>query len=898
MQTHVIRAVFSKEFLGYFANPTGYVFITLFVFLSGLAAFWLPGFFDRNLANLDQLNTYFPFLLLLIVPAITMNSWASERQEGTDELLQTLPASDLELVVGKYFGCVAIYAVCLLFASTHTLVLAFLGRPDLGLTLATYLGYFLAGAALCGVGLAASSLSSSPTISYIASVVLCGALLMIDLVVRLAPGTLWASFADALSLPRRLESVSRGVIALADVGYFVGVAAIGVGACIGVVTARRHAGARRGLGSFIHLPIRGLSLAAALALGVILLDRLAFRVDATAERLWSLSSQTRAIIAELPRDRSLVVSAYLSPRVPRAFVQQEETIVGLLREIESESGGRIQTRVVRTEPNTEAAREAERSYGITPRIVAGDEVGQSVPLFLGLAVSGGGSGRANVIEFMDRGLSAEYELARALRSAGTSQRKRVGVLDTRVGLFGQFDFQTMQTQPDWPIIAELRKQYDVVRTSAKAEIPADVGVLIVPQPSSLPQEELDRVVAYVKSGRPAIILEDPMPLVIPQLATNEPAPPATAGGPPAGPKADLSALWAALGARVGGDAVLWDTVNPHPQLRDVPNEFLFLPRGAWREGLPPFSDESPITAGLQELVLLFSGRVERIEPKPGEPGREFATLVRSSPSSGEVAYATLLQRSPMGMTGFNPDRRPTRVGRQQAIAARVTGQGEGNTVNALLIADLDVISPTFFELRQAGTAGLEFDNVTFILNAVDVLAGDESLVELRKKRRQFRTLERLEERRRAEELVTQTAVDNAEAEAQKLLGEARQRFDERIREIEARPDLDETTKRIMVESVRQSEQRRLDAQSRAIEDQKRQKIEDAQLATSQEVERLQMAIRVAAVTLPPVPALLVGLGVMVRRRSRERASVIARLEGTPVPPSADRAGTAGTGSKA
>lgn len=216
----VIRAIARRELGSYLGNPAGYVFLTLFIAATGAGAFLQAGFFARNLADLALLNKVMPAILMLFVPAVTMNVWAEERRRGTDELLLTLPVRDIEVVLGKYLGALGVYTVGLLFALAHVVVLSRLGDPDLGLMFATYLGYWLVGVAFVAVGLLASMFSANATVAFILGALGCAGLVF--------AGT--APWADGIVGCAAVAGVATlGWVAFQGKGEGAGYAAVGGG---------------------------------------------------------------------------------------------------------------------------------------------------------------------------------------------------------------------------------------------------------------------------------------------------------------------------------------------------------------------------------------------------------------------------------------------------------------------------------------------------------------------------------------------------------------------------------------------------------------------------------------------------------------------------------------------
>ena len=205
-------AVLKRNFIGYFSNPTGYVFLCLFVLLTSLAAFWAHEFFTSNMANLDQLNKYLPLIMLIFVPAITMSIWAEERRQGTDELLLTLPAGDFDIVIGKYLAAASIFTASLLFSQlSHysVLVSLTLGDLDTGLLFSTYFGYWLAGLAMIAVGMVASFLTSNLTVGFILGALFNAPLAFASEADLIIPSASWAQVVRSWSMIAQFDDFGR-----------------------------------------------------------------------------------------------------------------------------------------------------------------------------------------------------------------------------------------------------------------------------------------------------------------------------------------------------------------------------------------------------------------------------------------------------------------------------------------------------------------------------------------------------------------------------------------------------------------------------------------------------------------------------------------------------------------
>ena len=217
--------VMRRELAGYFATPVAYVFLIIFLVMTGIFAFYLGNFYERGFADLDPFFRFHPWLYLFLVPAISMRLWAEERRSGTIELLFTLPLNTIQAVMGKFLAAWLFLGLALVLTLPMWITVNYLGDPDNGVILAAYLGSWLMAGGFLAIGSCMSALTRNQVVAFILSIVVCFLFLLsgLPMVMNLFNG--WApqivlDGIAGLSFLKHFADISKGVIDLRDLVYF------------------------------------------------------------------------------------------------------------------------------------------------------------------------------------------------------------------------------------------------------------------------------------------------------------------------------------------------------------------------------------------------------------------------------------------------------------------------------------------------------------------------------------------------------------------------------------------------------------------------------------------------------------------------------------------------------
>ncbi len=949
-------AVMKRNFLGYFSNPTGYVFLCLFVLLTSFAAFWPHEFFTTNLANFEQLNKFLPYIMLIFIPAITMSIWAEERRQGTDELLLTLPAKDFDIVIGKFFAAVLVFTVSLLFSqiSNYAVLLAMSGgQLDNQLLFSTYLGYWFMGVAMISLGMVASFLTSNLTVGFIFGAALNAPLAFFSNADVIFSNSSWIQRLFEWSLLQRFEPFGRGLISVSSICYFIGIVVIGVYLSLILIGRRLWLGGRDGTSMLWHYLLRAVFLVIIAVGGVLIVQHSPLnraRVDISESEISTLASSTTEVLDRLAADadaKPIKIEAYISNNVPSEYVKLKYDLVNLLREFDVRGGKRVRVNLHQgIEPFSEEAILAEQKYGIRPQKVRSQSRGalREEDVVLGVAFSSGLE--RIVIPFMPYGMPVEYELMRSINTVAKDERMTIGIVQTDPLVMGA----SIGAQggnfnlPRLRILSELEKQYNLENVDASTPINLWVGgdageplrrrydVLLVVQPSQSAPTELDNLITAIQTGQPTVIFEDPLPFPgnFPVAANADgktwdrvrPTYYPRAFSRNGEGKADIQKLWNELDlnidrlklaapqnpAMVAGvdypvysSYVVWQKRSENPYKR---NDILNMPERIIIKDRDPsdprFSSDHPSTnlneeQLIDELYLQFAGY---LNPVP-KASLTFQPLVNTGVTTGRLLVDKLTKSQ-----GGNLERDRGSANQQFTLAAYIHGdlkdeplpatEAEVKTskqkTNVIYIADIDTLSDDYVQIRNFPIQdGVEYryQNMSFVLNVLDSLAGEMTYLGLRNRKVDHVTLEKIEETYEDAmqkvyeadqqlQIEFETDLNAISSEVTLKLAPLRNDIEKLMKKKQEGQAFDANKLAALqglFEATVRDENAKFQNKKTELENRRREQKRRIDLNAELEIQEIQRKFKLAAVIIPPIPPLLVGLIVFTRRRLREREGI-------------------------
>jgi ABC-2 type transport system permease protein len=760
-----LGAVFRQEVRSLLFQPQCYIFQIGFLLALTVCIFLIAEFYATDEASLRLMVVYLPWVALILVPALAMRAWPAEHGERSGELAMTLPLGVGALVLGKFLAGFAVLLIVLLFTSPFAASVAYLGDPDLGAMLATYLAAALLLGAYFALALQSATLAREPIGAFVLALAVLFALITLgwDVLTPMLEQALPAAVIDSLSLYSPavwFERMSRGWIDIGGAAYFAAVTAAALWTTGRVVAARRAgplvsaAGARR------------LAPAVAAWAAVVVLVPLAARsplgVDLTEAREFTLHTGTLAVLAGLPEDtRATLYWSASESSVPANIKAHARRIRSMLSTMAARSNGRLSLREVDPKPDTDAELQALGDGVRRIPMSSGDR------FFLGLTVAEGG--RSATIPYLDirRDRLSEYDIAVALSGLTRSTPLKLGILSPLV------PSTAAQARRDGlSFLEELKRQFDLaVIPHFTDALPEGLDVLLVMDATILRSDMLYAIDQFVMRGGGLIVLMDPF--VRAHRASNAVNP------EPSSEINDLSDLLLRYGLRYLGEGVVGD-LDAASVVQDRDDQRMSYP--FWmriRDG--GLSPASPVTAGLNEVLMVESGSFEILAAAGA------SALISAGPASGTLPRDAFARDAPRDLAlAFAPGDAPRVVAAvlegplasafdaPPAAASGHVAEAVGAPV-VIAVADVDWVFDAFSV--QAADVGGETvvrplnDNLSLLQNMIEYAGGNRSLIAIRSRGRVQRPFTRV-----------QTLFRQAEAR----LRDQEQALVARLNEVEAR----------------------------------------------------------------------------------------------------------------
>lgn len=697
MNPKTVAVLARRELKGMFDHPTGYILLVVFIAI-GDFLFFRQAYLLRA-ATLRPMFDLLPWMFLFFVPAVTMRAIAEETRQGTLEVLLAQPVTELELLLGKYAGQVLFIWIALALTLPIPLGLALGADLQVGIIVAQYVGAALLGLGLAGVGLWASSLSPNQITAFIVGLAVMFVLILVGLdplLVGLPP--VLGTIAAQLGVISHFTNIARGVIDLRDAVYFVTLGAI-FSALAYLVLMRRKL-ARKGE-AWLRLRF-GISLITVTLVVVNLFGQhIGGRLDLTPGNAYTLSRATKNLLRNLPD--LLTIKLFVSKELPPEIALLQRDLRDMLSDYRAAGRGKV--RLVTLDPSSDStALQDARGLGVPS--VQFNVMGQSELRvkegYLGIAIQY--AGQSKTIPFVQRTEDLEYRLSSLIRSLTVTDRPKLGLAtfgtDPSVGR----TFNSLREQ--------LEESYDVrtLTFSTDSEPPPGLSLVVIAgMPFSLSDSQVAHFKKYLREGGNALIMASGMD--IPErsfFATPR--------------EVSWNRVLQLYGVSIRSDMVYDLASNERVA---VPVQFgrLLLAYPFWVRALS--TRASVVNEEIDGVFLPWTSSLDTGRARPGT----VVPLLVSSRASGVQTSEVFLEPRQQ----FETDSLAPRV--LAVLVNPLAADGEENAARAdslpkgrvVVIGNSDIVAD-----RNVQNAP---ENLTFVLNAVDWLAQDESLIAIRAKSR-------------------------------------------------------------------------------------------------------------------------------------------------------------------
>lgn len=688
-----VRAIAKKELRSYFDGPAAYVILAAFLFLWEFLFF--RGVFQAGEASLRQLFGVLPWLCVVLIPAITMNSVSQEKNEGTIETLLTHPLRDEELLLGKFLGATAFFASAVAFAVPVAASLSTFGSLDWGVTAGQLLGALLFGSAMVALGTFVSSLFKSPVTSLLVSAVAAFFLIMAgsDLVAGALPASL-APMLSQLSAITHFNAMSRGVIDLRDAWYFASATAVFLLLALLQLRRRRYGNRRAEYGRF--------RLGTALLIGIVLLTdvvgaRIPGRIDLTADQRFTLSDATRRTLEDLPD--VVTVDVYASARLPAQFQPVLRDAKDILNDYRTYGRGNVTVAFKDPTNRDDLAAEA-KSKGVDPiRFnVFGQNEYQQQNGYLGLAISYAGKSEAMPV-IQDTG-DLEYRLTSLIKKMADAEKQKVAFLS------GHGESVTSVTAKN--LAGELGNEFDlsdVDLSAVDATIPAETAAVVVGGPTQKYDDKAREALrAYLSNGGSALFLVD-------AIAAN-PQDGSTAPNPDS-----LADFLADYGVTVNADMAYDLRSNEVIQRRDG-NSVVLMQYPFWLNSVAG-TDGERILAGGRGPMMPWTSTLSINDETAKSKGFSVAKILSTTAFGGANADGSANPDAELSAEGLG----------HQLLAATLTADAEaadGRRARIAVVGNSRFVSDAILQSSPS--------NAAFAAQLVGLVAQEDSVAALRLRR--------------------------------------------------------------------------------------------------------------------------------------------------------------------